>query len=69
MPRTWAAGGIVPPEYGGAGLDFMTYAMIIEEISRTCHIVGVAMSLPSGLVGSSILVYGTEEQKRRYLAR
>ena len=61
-------GGIVPVEYGGAGLDYMTYAMVIEEISRVCHIVGVALTLPSGLVGSSIHLYGTEEQKQRYLA-
>jgi hypothetical protein len=61
-------GGVVPTEYGGAGLDFKTYAMVVEEISRVCHVVGVAMSLPSGLVGSSIQVYGTEEQKQRYLA-
>ena len=61
-------GGVVPIEYGGAGLDFKTYAMVVEEVSRVCHVVGVAMSLPSGLVGSSIQVYGTEEQKQRYLA-
>ena len=61
-------GGVVPPEYGGAGLDFKTYAMVVEEISRVCHIVGLAMSMASGLVGSSVEVYGTEEQKQRYLA-
>lgn len=62
------SGGIVPTEYGGAGLDHVTYAMLIEEISRVCHIVAVALTLPSGLVGNSILRYGTEEQKQRYLA-
>ncbi len=60
-------GGIVPPEYGGAGLDYVTYAGLIEEISRVCHIVGCALSFPSGLVGNSILTYGTEEQKQQYL--
>jgi alkylation response protein AidB-like acyl-CoA dehydrogenase len=62
------AGGIVPPEYGGAGLDHVTYAGLIEEISRACHIVACALTFPSGLVGNSILVYGTEEQKQRYLS-
>lgn len=62
------SGGVVPTEYGGAGLDHVTYAMLIEEISRVCHIVAVALTLPSGLVGNSILRYGTEEQKQRYLA-
>jgi len=61
-------GGVVPPEYGGAGLDHVTYAMVVEEIARTCHVVAVALTLPSGLVGSSILRYGSEEQKQHYLA-
>jgi alkylation response protein AidB-like acyl-CoA dehydrogenase len=61
-------GGVVPLDYGGAGLDYKTYAMLVTEISRFCHIVGVALSLPSGLVGNSVLAYGTEEQKQRYLA-
>ena len=61
------AGGIVPAEYGGAGLDHVTYAGLIEEISRTCHIVACALTFPSGLVGNSILTYGSEEQKQRYL--
>jgi alkylation response protein AidB-like acyl-CoA dehydrogenase len=61
------AGGIVPTEYGGAGLDHVTFAGLIEEISRTCHAVACALTFPSGLVGSSLLRYGTEEQKHRYL--
>jgi alkylation response protein AidB-like acyl-CoA dehydrogenase len=61
-------GGVVAPEYGGAGLDFKTYAMLVEEVSRVCHVVGLSMTLASGLVGSSIETFGTEEQKRRYLA-
>lgn len=60
-------GGVVPTEWGGAGLDFKTYAMLLEEVSRVCHVVGVAMSLPSGLVGSSIQRFGTDEQRERYL--
>jgi len=62
------AGGVVPPEYGGAGLDYVTYSMLMEEVSKTCHIVACALSFPSGLVGNSILRYGSEEQKQRYLA-
>ena len=61
-------GGVVPVEYGGAGLDYKTYAMLVEEVSRVCHVIGLAMSVPSGLVGSSILAFGSEEQKQRYLA-
>lgn len=61
------AGGIVPPQYGGAGLDHVTYAAVIEEIARVCHVVACALTLPSGLVGNSILRYGSEDQKQRYL--
>ncbi len=61
------AGGVVPTEYGGAGLDHVTYAGVIEEISRHCHIVACALTFPSGLVGNSILRYGSEEQKQQYL--
>ena len=62
------AGGIVPTEYGGAGLDHLTYAMVIEEISKVCHVVACALTFPSGLVGNSIQRFGTEEQRERYLA-
>ena len=61
-------GGVVAPEYGGGGLDFKTYAMIVEEVSRVCHVIGLSMTLASGLVGSSIEAFGTEDQKQRYLA-
>lgn len=60
-------GGTVPTEWGGLGLDHVTYAAVLEEISAVCHIVGVLLSMPSGLVGSGLLNYGTEEQKRKYL--
>jgi alkylation response protein AidB-like acyl-CoA dehydrogenase len=62
------AGGIVPTKYGGAGLDHLTYAMVIEEIAKTCHVVACALSFPSGLVGNSIQRFGTEAQKEKYLA-
>ncbi|GAC1324163.1 MAG: acyl-CoA dehydrogenase family protein [Mycobacteriales bacterium] len=60
-------GAVVPAEYGGAGLSWRSFAAVIEEVSRFDHIVGLAMSMPSGLVGGGILKYGTEEQKKRYI--
>jgi alkylation response protein AidB-like acyl-CoA dehydrogenase len=60
-------GAVLQPEYEGAGLDWVSFAMLIEEVSRVCHIVGLALSMPSGLVGAGILKYGTEEQKQRYV--
>ncbi|MEA2170761.1 MAG: butyryl-CoA dehydrogenase [Solirubrobacteraceae bacterium] len=60
-------GGIVPTEYGGLGLTNVAFSAILEEMSRVDHIVGLAMSFPSGLAGSGLLQFGTEEQKHRYL--
>jgi len=60
-------GAVVPSEYGGADLDWVTFAMLIEEVSRVCHCMGLALSFPSGLAGAGILQYGTEEQKRRFI--
>ncbi len=60
-------GGVLPPEYGGAGMDYMSWTLLIEEISKVCQTMGSAVSSASGLRGAAILKYGTEEQKRKYL--
>jgi alkylation response protein AidB-like acyl-CoA dehydrogenase len=60
-------GAPIPEEYGGSALDWVSFAELIEEISRACHIVGLAMSFPSGLVGGGILCHGSERQKQDYL--
>ena len=60
-------GGTISPEYGGLGLDFVTFATVIEEVYKTCNIMGCLMSMPSGLVGASIERFGTPEQKGRWL--
>jgi alkylation response protein AidB-like acyl-CoA dehydrogenase len=60
-------GGVVPPEWGGLGLDYVTYSRVIEAISRVDHCLGVLMSMPSALVGSGLLSFGTAEQKQRWL--
>lgn len=61
-------GGTVDPQWGGAGLDHRTFSMLIEEVSKVDHILGVLMSMPSALVGSGIEAFGTEEQRSTYLA-
>jgi alkylation response protein AidB-like acyl-CoA dehydrogenase len=60
-------GGIVPAEYGGTGLSHVAFSALLQEMSRTDHLMGLVMSFPSGLAGSGLLNYGTEEQKHRFL--
>ena len=56
-----------PPEYGGAGSDYLTYIMAIEEISKVDASHGVIIQTHNALCCWPIFTYGTEEQKRKYL--
>ncbi|QTI69928.1 acyl-CoA dehydrogenase family protein [Gordonia polyisoprenivorans] len=67
MGRLGLMGGTVPEEWGGAGLDHVTYTAIIEEISRVDHCLGVIMSMPSALVGCGLQMFGTDDQKKQWL--
>jgi butyryl-CoA dehydrogenase len=60
-------GIIIPTEYGGAGLDTVTYSIVIEEISRKCASTGVVTSVHNSLTSWPINKYGSEEQKKKYL--
>jgi butyryl-CoA dehydrogenase len=62
-------GAIVPREYGGAGLDYLTYGLIVEQVGRGCSAMRTVVSVQTSLVCSAILRWGTEEQKRRYLPK
>lgn len=62
-------GGPVPQEYGGMGLSFLTYAMVIEELGRADTALRTTVSVHSSLGELAILNYGTEEQRRKYLPR
>ncbi len=67
MAELGILGAIIPQEYGGAGLDTVTYSVIIEEISRACASTGVVTSVHNSLTAWPIMHYGTEEQKKKYL--
>ncbi len=67
MAKLGLLGIIIPTEYGGAGLDTISYTIIIEEISRKCASTGVVTSVHNSLVAWPIMKYGTEEQKKKYL--
>jgi alkylation response protein AidB-like acyl-CoA dehydrogenase len=62
-------GAIVPREYGGAGLDYLTYGLVVEEVGRGCSAMRTVISVQTSLVCSSILRWGTEQQKQRYLPK
>ncbi|MFA5181513.1 MAG: acyl-CoA dehydrogenase family protein [Syntrophales bacterium] len=57
----------IPQEYGGAGSDFMTHIIAVEEISRFCSSTGFTLSFHAGIIGMSIFLFGNEEQKKKYL--
>ncbi len=61
------AGVAVPEEYGGAGMDAISYCLVIEEISRVCATSGVILSVNNSLVCDPILKFGSEEQKMEFL--
>ena len=56
-----------PEEYGGAGSDFVSYAIAVEEISRVCGSTGIGLSVHTSLCSWPIFKYGTEEQKQKFL--
>ena len=62
-------GAIVPLQYGGAGLDYLSYGLIVEEIGRGDSSMRTVVSVQTSLVCSAIVRWGTEEQKRRYLPK
>ena len=62
-------GSYIPEEYGGAGMDYLSYAIIVEEISRSCGSTGVLVSAHTSLCVWPILNFGTEEQKKKYLPK
>ncbi len=75
VPSHWATkmaglgllGVFVPEKFGGAGLDGICYAIVIEELSRVDASAGVIAAVNNGLVCDPILTFGTEEQKREWL--
>jgi butyryl-CoA dehydrogenase len=62
-------GSYVPEEYGGAGMDYTAYSIIVEEISRACASTGVLISAHTSLCIYPILNFANEEQKKKYLPK
>jgi len=67
MAELGLLGMAIPTEYGGAGLDVLSYALAMEEVSRACASCGVIMSVNNSLFCDPIYKFGTEEQKKTAL--
>ncbi|MGM0837116.1 MAG: acyl-CoA dehydrogenase [Bacillota bacterium] len=62
-------GMTIPEEYGGAGMDFPSYIIAINELSRVSATVGVILSVHTSVGTNPILYFGTEEQKQKYVTK
>jgi butyryl-CoA dehydrogenase len=60
-------GIVFPEQYGGAGADYLSYAIAVEELSRVCASTGVTLSAHLSLAANPLYLFGTEEQKLKYL--
>jgi len=60
-------GSYLPEEYGGGGLDMLSYAIVVEEVSKACGSSGVLISAHTSLCSGPIYTFGTEEQKKKWL--
>ena len=67
MKRYGMLGIPIPKEYGGAGGDYLSYAIAVEEVSKKCATTGVILSAHTSLGCGPLLKFGTEEQKQKYL--
>jgi acyl-CoA dehydrogenase len=59
----------IPEKWGGAGADFISYILALEEISKVSATVGVILSVHTSVGTMPILTYGNEEQKKKYVSR
>jgi butyryl-CoA dehydrogenase len=62
-------GMLVPEEWGGAGTDTISYALMLEEVARVCASTAVALSVTNSVVGVPVWKFGSEAQKTKYLRR
>jgi hypothetical protein len=69
LARLGFLGALVAPEYGGAGLDYVSYALIVEELNRGDASVGIGMWAHNSLGTNHIAMHGSRAQKDRYLPR
>src|SRR5690606_35749616 len=59
----------VPEKYGGAGMDFTSYIIAINELSKVSAVMGVILSVHTSVGTNPILYFGNEEQKQKYIPK
>jgi alkylation response protein AidB-like acyl-CoA dehydrogenase len=69
MGKLGLMGVLVPEEYGGAGLTYFEYKIVIEEISKVCGSIGLSLAAHNSLCTGHIMTFGNEEQKKKYLPK
>ena len=69
LGTTGLLGALVPEEYGGAALDYVSYALAVEELNRVDASVGITMWAHNSLCTNHIALFGSKEQKAAYLPR
>src|SRR5438445_6667365 len=62
-------GVLIPREYGGAGLDALAFTLCIDELARACASTSVIVDVHTSVGSEPILLFGTDEQKKRWLPR
>jgi alkylation response protein AidB-like acyl-CoA dehydrogenase len=69
MGKLGLMGVLVPHEYGGSGLGYFEYSVIIQEIAKVCGSIGLSLAAHNSLCTGHILTFGNEEQKKKYLPK
>ena len=69
LGKTGLLGALVPEQYGGAALDYVSYALAVEELNRVDASVGITMWAHNSLCTNHITLFGSSEQKAKYLPR
>ncbi|HRD58804.1 MAG TPA: acyl-CoA dehydrogenase [Ferruginibacter sp.] len=62
-------GVLVPEEYGGTGLSYFEYNVVIQEVAKVCGSIGLSLAAHNSLCTGHILTFGSEEQKKKYLPK
>ncbi|MDQ6812611.1 MAG: acyl-CoA dehydrogenase family protein [Bacteroidota bacterium] len=69
MGKLGFMGVLVPEQYGGAGLSYYEYVSVITEIAKVCGSIGLSLAAHNSLCTGHIMLFGNEEQKRKYLPK